>query len=335
MQVQFQRVLIIQTAFIGDVILSTSLIEKLHSHNPDAQIDFLLRKGNEGVLKGHPLIKNLWIWDKKGGKYKNLLKLLSKVRSRNYDLVVNLQRFATTGLFTAFSGGKIKVGFDKNPFSFLFSKRIKHEIGIEHEVQRNLKLISEFTNDEFVKPKIYPGPEDLDFVAAYKSEKYICIAPGSVWFTKQYPKEKWIELTDQLPEDMKVYLLGGSSDVSISEGIIAGSGNKKIESLIGKLSLLQSAALMRDAEMNFVNDSGPMHLASAVNAKTVAIYCSTVPSFGFGPLADQSSIVQTKVDLPCKPCGLHGYPQCPLGHFKCAYTIEVGQLLNKLELVKN
>src|SRR5687767_9709079 len=99
MKEKLQKVLIVQTAFIGDVILSTSLIEKLNKFYPEAEIDFLLRKGNEGILKGHPLIKNLWIWDKKGGKYKNLFKLLSIVRGRKYDLVINLQRFATTGIF--------------------------------------------------------------------------------------------------------------------------------------------------------------------------------------------------------------------------------------------
>jgi heptosyltransferase-2 len=98
----------------------------------------------------------------------------------------------------------------------------------------------------------------------------------------------------------------------------------------GQLSFLQSAALMKDAVMNYVNDSAPMHFASAVNAPVTAVYCSTIPAFGFGPLSDERFIVEVKAPLDCRPCGLHGYRACPLGHFNCAYKIEERQLLETL-----
>jgi heptosyltransferase II len=335
MQEKFQKILIIQTAFIGDVILSTALIEKLVRFYPQAEIDFLLRKGNEGVLQNHPHIKNLIIWDKKGGKYKNLLNLLVLARKRRYDLTINLQRFATTGLFTSLSGAKTTIGFDKNPFSFLFDKKVKHQIGEKHEVERNLELIKDITDGQFIKPKIYPSESDFEKVSPFKTQKYICIAPGSVWFTKQFPGEKWVEFVNLIPGDFKIYLIGGPGDIEISRQIMENVSTKSIESLVGKLSLLQSAALMKDAEMNYVNDSGPMHLASAMNAKTTAIYCSTVPEFGFGPLSDESKIIQTDMELACKPCGLHGYQKCPLMHFNCALTINVNKLVRRLDKEEN
>jgi ADP-heptose:LPS heptosyltransferase len=95
------------------------------------------------------------------------------------------------------------------------------------------------------------------------------------------------------------------------------------------MNLLQSAALMKDAVMNYVNDSAPMHLASAMNAKTTAIYCSTVPEFGFGPLAEGARIAEVTEKLDCRPCGLHGFRECPLGHFKCGRDIEVNKLVIK------
>src|SRR5258706_16049953 len=104
---RFQSFLIIQTAFIGDVILATGLIEKLHQHYPDASIDFLLRKGNEGLLTGHPLLRNVLIWDKKESKISNLFKVISLVRSNQYDGVVNVHRFASSGFITALSGSKL------------------------------------------------------------------------------------------------------------------------------------------------------------------------------------------------------------------------------------
>ena len=122
-------------------------------------------------------------------------------------------------------------------------------------------------------------------------------------------------------------MIGGKEDNKKCAEIISKSTAQKIESLCGKLTLLESAALIKDADMNYVNDSAPMHIASAMNASTRAIYCSTVPDFGFGPLSSQSKVVQTKEQLDCKPCGLHGLKNCPKGHFKCARTIDVNEII--------
>ena len=335
------KILIIQTAFIGDVILATSVAEKLHQQFPDAQVDFVVRKGNEALLSNHPFIKTVFVWDKKKGKIKNLLAITKQVRANKYDSVIDLHRFASSGFIAGFSGAKEKVGFDKNPLSFLFSKKIKHEIGTMpnrqagsiHEVERNQLLIEHPTVNKVAKPKLYPSTENFESVKKYKSASYICLAPASVWFTKQYPKEKWIELCDQLPDNLTIYLLGAPSDFIACEDIkskVKSQKSKDIVNLSGKLSFLESAALMKDATMNYVNDSAPMHMASAMNAKTTAIYCSTVPAFGFGPLSDDSKIVETKLTLDCRPCGLHGHKACPEGHFKCAFSIETSELLHDL-----
>ena len=325
------KILIIQTAFIGDVILATAVAEKLHQKYPDAQIDFTLRKGNEGLLTGHPFINTVFVWDKKQNKIKNLFLLSKQIRSNKYDTVVNLQRFSSSGILAGFSGAKEIIGFDKNPLSFLFTKKIKHEIGNEkHEVERNQQLIESITNADASKPKLYPSKENKDAVERYKNSQYVCLAPTSVWFTKQYPKEKWVELCNQISPSLIIYLLGAPGDSAACDWIKNNSTNKNIINLAGKLNFLESAALMSDAEMNFVNDSAPMHIASAMNAKTTAIFCSTVPSFGFGPLADDSIIIETKEQLDCRPCGLHGHKACPKGHFKCGFSIETIELLKRI-----
>lgn len=328
-----KKFLIIQTAFIGDVVLATSLVEKLHHFFPDAQIDFLLRKGNEGLLKGHPFIKNLLVWNKKE-KYRSLWSLLQTIRRARYDKVINVQRYAATGFLTAFSGAAETIGFDKNPLGFVFSKKIKHVISDEentpHEIERNLRLINHFTDDSVFRPKLYPSENDYLAVAAYKKKAYLCIAPASVWFTKQYPAEKWVELIAGIPSSYMVYLLGGPSELPLCNKIAHDAGRPELAVLAGKLNFLQSAALMQDATMNYVNDSAPMHFTSAVNAPVTVVYCSTVPAFGYGPLSDKSYIVETGEQLSCRPCGLHGHQQCPEGHFKCAYTINTPRLLASL-----
>lgn len=316
------KFLIIQTAFIGDVILATALVEKLQRRFPEAQIDFLLRKGNEKLLAGHPKIRKVLVWEKQR-KYRSLFHLLAAIRKERYDQVVNCQRFAASGFLTAFSGAARTAGFDKNPFSPIFSIKIPHRIGDgRHEVARNLSLIASLAGADFEMPKLYPSEADFEKALALANAlPYVCIAPTSVWFTKQWPAHKWLALMQRIPQDTQIFLLGGPDDHAVCEGLR--KGVEHAVNLAGRLSFLESAALMQGARMNYVNDSGPMHIASAMNAPVTAVFCSTVPSFGFGPLSDRSFIVETQQPLTCRPCGLHGYKACPLGHFACAESIPV------------
>jgi heptosyltransferase-2 len=364
-----QKFLVIQTAFIGDVVLATALIEKLHACYPEAQLDFLVRKGNETLLTGHPYLHEVLIWDKKQNKLRNLFRMGRRIRATRYDKVINVQRFAATGLLTAFSGAKETIGFDKNPLSRFFTHRVPHVVSapvrpgaasapvrpgaasapvrpgaasalvrpetesapaLLHEIDRNQALIAAFTDQRPAKPRLYPTAADEEKVAKYKGRPYITVSPASVWFTKQYPKEKWASFLQKLPGEIMVYLLGAPSDRELCQGIFAGNPTPLVVDLSGQLSFLQSAALQKDALMNYVNDSAPMHFASALNAPVTAVYCSTIPAFGFGPLSDIRHIVEIIEPLDCRPCGLHGYKACPRGHFNCAYKIQDQQLLESL-----
>lgn len=329
------RFLIIQTAFIGDVVLATSLIEKLKFHYPESRIDFLLRKGNEGLLKGHPKLNQTWVWDKKNGKYRELLLLFKAIRSQNYETVINLQRFGATGFLTAFSNATNRIGFAKNPFSVFFTHRYPHAFGSDepyrHEIDRNLGLIHALTDDQRFYPKLYPSVADFNQVAEFQDQPYICIAPASVWYTKQFPIDKWIEFLNQ--EEVKkfrVYLIGGPNDQVLCEVIRSKTKHPFTFNLSGQISFLQTAALMHQARMNYSNDSAPLHLASAMDAPVTAIFCSTVPHFGFGPLSDESYVVEKQEKLECRPCTDHGKPECPLSHFKCAYDIDIRNLVDVL-----
>lgn len=167
-----QKILVIQTAFIGDAVLATAIVEKLHAFYPDAKIDFLLRKGNEALFRDHPFLNEVLVWVKTENKFRNLLKILSRIRKKKYDVVVNVQRFAATGFLTAFSAAKMKIGFDKNPLSFLFTKRIKHIISSGsqplHEIDRNQMLIEELTDAVTSKPRLYPSEKDFAKVSDLK-----------------------------------------------------------------------------------------------------------------------------------------------------------------------
>ena len=309
------KILIIQTAFLGDVILATPIIERLKEQGKDYSLDFLLRKGNESVLLNHPHLNKVLIYDKKNSKYTNLIRILKEIRKERYDYVININRFFTAGLITVLSGSKNTVGFNKNPFSFLFSRSLVHRLD-QHEVERNLSLISTLAGSGFRRPQIYPSATDFERVKT--SSPYICLAPATVWFTKQLPAEKWCELIRKLPGNLRIYLVGSESDFELCEQIRTESNHPMIENLAGKLSLLQSAALIKNTRMTVSNDSTPVHLASSMNAPLIIVYCSTIPGFGFGPLSEDSVIMETDKVLACRPCGLHGKRKCKEGHFACS-----------------
>lgn len=337
-----QKFLIIQTAFIGDVVLATVLIEKLHTDFPDAQIDFLLRQGNESLFENHPYLNEVLIWSKKQDKTKNLFKLIQKIRKTKYDKVINVQRFFSTGLMTAFSEAKEKIGFDKNPLSFLFDVKVKHSTGTKenpvHEIQRNLALIKHFTSDITATVKLYPSKKDLEKVKSIvnsqqvtvngcRSTFYICVAPSSVWFTKQYPKERWVDFLKEIPKTTAIYLIGAAADKILCDEIMYALPQNLIFNVCGILSFLESAALMKNAIMNYANDSAPVHIASALNAPITEIFCSTVTWFGYTPLSSKYFIVEKDEPLYCRPCTVHGKRECPEKHFKCALDIRKEQLL--------
>lgn len=335
---QKNKILIIQTAFIGDVILATSFIRQVHNSYPNAEIHFLLRAGNQKITEHNPLIQKTIIWNK-SEKWKSLFKCIKEVRKENYNIVFNIQRFFNSGLITALSKAKIKIGFDKNPMSFFFTHKVKHmiphttESSYLHEVERNQQLISPLVKQELnpTRPELYFTAKEKEKVEAIKKESnsegkpYIVMAPSSVWFTKQLQKKKWVELVRNLI-DYQIYCIGGPDDKNYIDEII--QNQHHAINLCGKLSLTESAYLMQDAHKVMVNDSAPLHLASSVNAKTIAFFCSTVEEFGYGPLSDDHHIISKKLD--CKPCGLHGKKECPLGHFNCSERIEINQVMQLL-----
>lgn len=313
------KILIIQTAFLGDVILATPLIEALHEQDPSHEIHFACRRGNQSLLTDHPKISKLWVWDK-SQKYKDIYRLIRAFRREKYDVVYNVQRFFNSGMMAVLAGAKTVIGFDKNPWSRFYTHALPHVIQSteirEHEVDRNLSLLMN-SEQKRVRPKLYPS--ESDFEKVQEAKNYITISPASVWYTKQYPQERWLRLMDNTDPDVRIYLLGGPGDVNLAERLKSQSLHPDVKIVAGELSLLQSAALMRDAMMNYTNDSAPTHMASAMNARVTMMYCSTVPAFGFWPLSEDATILEIQKKLECRPCGLHGHAECPIGTFECSH----------------
>ncbi|MCS6990497.1 MAG: glycosyltransferase family 9 protein [Chitinophagales bacterium] len=328
------KFLIIQTAFLGDVLLATAVLEKLHQYFPTAQLDVLVKRGNESVLEHHPWVGRVWTIEKKKCRLQELLRIIRQVRYIGYNYVINLHRFTSSGLVTCFSGAPQRIGFRQNPFSFCYTYCVDHRFGIGpdgnylHEIERNQLLIEHLTDAKPARPRIYISDASHQRVEQlcrqHNLHSFVCIAPASVWFTKQWPLEKWLELIKFLPTSLDVVLLGSADDRALCETLSqrAAQLSRKLINLAGVLSINETAALMQRAVMNYVNDSAPLHIASAVNAPVTAIFCSTLPAFGFGPLSDKSYVMESQERLSCRPCGMHGRRRCPEGHFRCALSID-------------
>lgn len=326
----YNNILVIQTAFTGDAILGSSLLETLHAAYPQARISYLVRKGNDGLFAAHPFLHELLVWDKSEAKLKNTWRLTRLIRSRKFDLVINLQRFASSGFMAAFSGATAIRGFKKNPFSFLFTQTFPHQMEDgRHEIERNFDLIRDF-GIPIKKPRLYPNQTQIE--RTKRKKPFICLAPASVWATKQWPKAYWVTLIQLLANETDILLVGGKTDWNLCEEIRKDAKVSGVENKAGEYNLLESTALFAQAMVTVSNDSGPVHMCSAVNAPIIEIYCSTVPLFGFSPLSDAHTVVETEEPLACRPCGLHGKTNCPLGHFTCGNAIQPQRVA---ELVRN
>ncbi|MHA8052491.1 glycosyltransferase family 9 protein [Aquirufa sp. OSTEICH-129A] len=321
---EHSKILLIQTAFLGDAVLATALLEKIRLESPETEIHLLVRKGNESLFKAYPYtnLSRVWTYDK-SKKWSSWLELRHDLKAEHFDAVYVIQRFFGMGLLSLSIGAKRVVGFDKNPLSFLFTEKVVHEWGSGvHEVERNTALVKSWLGEKVYKPCLKApgfalGPE-------LKEKEYICISPGSVWETKRLPIRIWIEFIQLLPENQVVVLMGSPNEIDLSNQIAEAfkATNRLVLNETGLHPLLASAYIFQQSKMSFVNDSGPMHICSAENVPTVAVYCSTVPSFGFGPLADWNRIIETPQVLDCRPCGDHGKKHCPLGHYACGESIQ-------------
>jgi len=349
-----KSVLLIQTAFLGDAILSTSLLETLSHQYPEASFYVLTRKGHEPLFQYHPKVKKVWSWNKAGTfqKYVNLLNIVLEIRSLpKFDLLVNLQRFFSTGFVSLLVRARDKLGFTQNPLSTFFTHKIPFQIQslnedgtLKHEVQRNYELLRTFDTSltykqaNELRPKIYFGNALLDSTRIDFERQNIILAPASVWTTKEWPEAKWRDFILELRRDSRfshdlIYIVGAKEDIPkakrIQESVEKVIPQSGVQILAGKQSIVQTMMMMKKVKFVVANDSAPIHMASAMNTPTLAIFCSTLPEFGFYPLAQKSLVWEVK-NLACRSCGNHGRDKCPLIHFACAPLLPSVQLLDTL-----
>ena len=322
-----EKILVIQTAFLGDAVLTLPMLEKISGKFPGSEIHVIAIPSTEEVFRISPFCTKVIVMDKRE-KHKSifaLYKFSKLIRSEKYTRIYSPHRSFRTSLLVLLSGVKETVGFDNASMSFVYKKKIRYNISF-HEVQRDLELIGIDTEKDGWK--VLPTvkiPADIEvhvekLIDGLGENCLIAVAPGSVWATKVYPSEYYIEVIKNLTgKGNFVFLIGGKNEEQLCVEIEKKAG-ANIKSFAGKLSVQESISLLRKCRLLISNDSAPTHLAMCAGIPVITLYCSTVPAFGFYPYNPFSKHLSYD-DLKCKPCGIHGYDKCPIGTFECGWKL--------------
>ncbi len=339
MEILKEKILVIQTAFLGDAILTLPLIQKIKEINSNSFISVLCIPSTKEVFANSESVNEVIVYDKRGidSSIFSYLKLVYKIRSKSFSTVISPHRSVRSTVIAFLSAARKTVGFDTADFSFLYKKLIQYQKS-KHEVERNLSLLElDFEKNEW---RVFPQiriPEETkkrtdELLKIANGKKIIAVAPGSVWKTKVYPAKYYFEIIKLiLAEGYFVVLIGGKEDSELCDDI-GKNFTSNVESFTGRLSVMESLSLLKNCKAIVCNDSAPTHLAMAAGIPALTIYCSTVPAFGFYPYNEKSMFVSFD-DLPCKPCGIHGHQECPVKTFDCAHKLKPEFVFKKLKQI--
>lgn len=315
--------LVIQTSFLGDVILTTPLIAELATRGP---VDVLVTPLGATALTNNPDIRSVIRYDKRGtyGAAVGMWQTIKEMRSRRpYEAAYLAQGSFRSGLIAMTTGAKQRIGFASSTGRLLYTKQVAYRPD-RHHAERLWSLAMSDCADpptrDQIRPRLYPSDEERHRVDSLLRQSgsiegpFVALAPGSAWGTKRWPY--YVELARRLADDFRIAIIGSNADLEMADQITTVLPPGAVINGVGTLPLLASAELIGRAQAIVTNDSAPQHLASAMGTPTLTIFGPTVPEFGFGPLAERSTVAGNN-HLTCRPCDRHGPQRCPLGHWRC------------------
>jgi heptosyltransferase II len=326
-----QPALVIQTSFLGDVVLTTPLLTHLAAQGP---VDVVTTPAGGALLQQHPAVRRVITYDKRGAQQgvRGLRALAAELRTQQYGVAYLAQGSWRSAALAWLARIPTRVGFDSSGGALLYTTRVAYRRELHH-AERLFRLAATDVSIPVRAPSLVPRDADRAAVTAllatapFGAAPFIAVAPGSVWATKRWPE--FAALVAELPVDYGVVVVGGAEDRTLAQAMAASAPDRVLDAT-GQLSLLASAELIGRAAAVVTNDSLPQHLASAMGTPTVTIYGPTLPAFGFGPLAPRRAIVEHAPGLECRPCSAHGPQRCPRGHFRCMREITAATVSDSL-----
>lgn len=321
------KILVIQTAFIGDLIMTTPIFRALREVFPKAQIDTLVIPQSSIILKYNPYIDNIYTFEKKNGflrKFFSFINIILKFRKIKYDIGIPVQSSYTSAFILMLSGISRRIGSRRLRFAtdkVLLPKGLHNRLRVLKLLEPlSKKTFSDATEIFLSETEVLKAKEIIQKFGNINNRK-IAIAPGSVWETKKWPSNYYAELTNLLRSDkVDIFFIGSNQETELCEKIISHSQNQNAYNFAGKLNLLESAALIAEMDLLVCNDSSPLHIANAVGTDVFAFFGPTVQRFGCFPYRQNDKILE--IELECRPCSKHGGSRCPLGHHNCMKLIK-------------
>jgi heptosyltransferase-2 len=329
---------VIQTAFLGDVVLTTPLLAALADrHGP---VDVVTTPAAAVLLETHPAVGTVIRYDKRGADrgLRGLWTLGRRLRARRYARAYLPHRSWRSAALALLAGVDERTGFADSPAAATYTRRVPRPAS-GHEVERLLTLAQPAAGADTgppLAPDTGPPPapavhlaltaDDRAAADAWLRERgvgagFVALAPGSIWGTKRWAGYPELAAALEAP----IVVLGGRDDGPLADQVVAAAPGRAY-SAAGALGLRTSAALIARAGVLVTNDSAPLHLATAVGTPVVAIFGPTVPAFGFGPRGTRDVVVEHP-SLACRPCSAHGPQTCPLSHHRCMRELSVASVL--------
>ncbi len=323
------KLCLLQTAFLGDCVLTLPLLKKVKELYPDAAVTVVTRPETADIFAASGLAAAV-IEDRKktaSSRLGEFARLTAELRAGGFDAALIPHRSLRSALLAWRAGVPVRVGFSSSAGSFFLTHKVPFS-WLLHDVERNLALLSPLAEN---LKAAFPGlrQDSAAAPALPKGGKVLAgVNPGSAWPTKRWPAASWARLIRRLAAlyGGQVLIVGGPGEKDWNSEIERLAGPENCLNLTGKTSMPGLMEAIRPLKVFVSNDSGPMHIAAALGVPAVGVFGPTTRELGFFPYGPGNAVVETP--LACRPCALHGSRSCPRGHFLCMRLLTVGEVFD-------
>jgi heptosyltransferase-2 len=332
------RILILRLGALGDVLLATPVIRALSARFPESRIDFLTKEAYIPLLKGNPGLNGV-IGFSPEKEIRGLIETVRRIRAGRYGVVVDLQNNFRSRLFTRFSGARIRKTYRSGRlrrFALVHFRMDRYRESVPVPLKYLATVRSFGAEDDgkgldlFLDDSVRESVQTrLERAGVASGASIVALAPGAGRPTKRWPAKRFAEVGRHFGgRGFRIAILGGPNDGEACAAVLEGIGPTSF-SFCGSMTLPETAALLERSALLVTNDTGVMHMASALKIPTLAVFGPTTRHFGFFPFRSPAKVLER--DLPCRPCSFHGTDRCPETHFKCMQTISSGDTVSAAE----